>query len=126
MKDLVTYINEAMKVVIPKYTDKEPAENERKDWVKLDIHDKFFTNDFPALYIKLDDINGKKEDEALSIAYNVMKDKYGTKATEADMLVWGKDVNDESKNAWVQYATASLQKKTRMWHPEWSQGIIKE
>ena len=55
MKSLVQYINEAMKVL--KRTKQEPPKEERSKWLKLDIHDKWFHNNFDPLYIKIDDIS---------------------------------------------------------------------
>ena len=110
MKSLVQYINEAMKVL--KRTKQEPSKDERSKWLKLDIHDKWFHNNFDPLYIKIEDIKDKSQENLLSIAYNLAKLEYGEKATDADILAWG-------DGDWEQFATAALQKNRRMWHPEY-------
>lgn len=116
MKSLVEYINEAKaefkdKIANLKYETKKPTSNQ-DDYVQIMGNDKHFWNTTDPVWVKVEDL-GKytNADGLMSVAYNLCK-SMNDKITHAEIGVWdGEDYNT--------FAVASLQKKDRMWHPEW-------
>ena len=93
-----------------KYETKEPTKNQ-EDYIKFEASDAHFWNTADA-WVKTADL-GKYTDQngLMSVAYNLMK-TINPKITLVDILYWnGKE--------WGSFATASLNKSNRFWHPEY-------
>lgn len=96
-------------------TDKEPNESARKDYVRIEAYDRFWDNVAKPVYVRIDDLDGYTDRESMmAICYNLAKN-LNTKATQAEVCVWAKDVTDDSKMTWRCLCLATLAKAGRIW-----------
>lgn len=96
-------------------TDQEPKDSDKKNYVRLEVFDKFWDNTAKPVYIKIDDLDGYTDKESMMvIAYNLGK-KLSSKATQMEVCVWAKDVTDETKMTWRALALVTLSKAGRIW-----------
>lgn len=117
MKDLVTYIIEASNEFITKmnnlkYIEKKPTSNQ-DDYVQIMTAGKTWKDTGPTVYVKTKDLGYTDQANVLSVAYNLMKKIY-SQGIRCEIGTW-----DEEENDYVTFAIAHLQKKNRMWHPEY-------
>ena len=92
-----------------KHETQEPKNPE--EYIKFEASDAHFFNTADA-WVKVSDLDKYTDQLGLmSVAYNLMK-TINPKITIVDILYWnGKE--------WGSFATASLNKSNRFWHPEW-------
>lgn len=122
MKGISEYLNENLSGLLTeasqdfvrfvknlKYETKEPTKDQ-DDYIKLEASDAHFFNTSDA-WVKVSDLDKYIDQLGLmSVAYNLMK-TINPKITLVDILYW------DGKN-WNSFATASLNKSNRFWHPE--------
>ena len=116
MKTAIEYILEAsndFKTTIKnlEYETQEPSNKE--DYVKILTQGKTWKDEGPSLWVKTSSLKYDTETQVLSVAYNLMKDVYPA-GVMAEIMTY----NPEDKE-YQTFAVAHLQKKNRMWHPEW-------
>ena len=118
MKDIKSFINEAssdftISIKNLKYEKQEPKSN-KEDFIKIMGNDKHFWETTEPVWVKVYDLGKYTNKEGLmSVAYNLCK-SFNSKITHAEIGCW--DTEDKTYST---FAVAALQKKDRMWHPEW-------
>ena len=117
MKNINEYISEALsdfstEIKNLKYQEEKPTSNQ-DDYIQIITQGKSWKDEGPILYIKTSDLKYIDEMDVLSVIYNLMKDIY-PKGVTAEIGAW-----DDNENDYVTFAISCLQKKNRMWHPEY-------
>lgn len=117
MKDIKEYIIEAsnefkIKMNNLKYVEKKPTSNQ-DEYIQIMTSGKTWKDEGPTVYVKTEDLGYTDQANVLSVAYNLMKKIY-SKGIMAEIGTW-----DPEQNDYVTFAIAHLQKKNRMWHPEY-------
>ena len=117
MKNIKEFIIEASnefktKIDNLKYTEKKPTSNQ-DEYVQIMTSGKTWKDAGPTVYVKTEDLGYTDQEHVLSVAYNLMKKIY-SQGIMTEIGAW-----DEEQNDYVTFAIAHLQKKNRMWHPEY-------
>lgn len=92
----------------------ETSEPTKKEgWVQLTFEDRFSEEVIPPVYINFTDFGDTTMEGMLTSTYNLGK-IFSKEVTIVEIATWS-----SADNAWVTFGISGLQKRRRLWHPEW-------
>lgn len=89
----------------------EPEDKE--GWVQLTFEDKFSDVVLQPVYIRFEDFDDTSMNSVLTSTYNLGK-LFSKNVTIVEIATWNAE-----DNAWSTFGITGLQKRRRLWHPDW-------